>query len=177
MRKPPTDDMRSACYYALELALHQGHDPYVIPLHETVSRGARAATVRGLISRGLAEVRPGAKYNHLTTAGIDVAKEEWAKRTGGKPIPTPLFHRTSEEAAIKILRAREFDVGPEGPWVYFSTARAGDITSGYGGVVLRVLLVVQQEWLDDEFPDGEGGYEEHYRVPLAALRGVHVTRA
>ena len=171
MNIPPTDAMRSACYHALSNGLRNDHDPYVLFIDDR--EGARPPTVKGLVSRGLAEVRPGATLPRLTEAGIDVAKEEWAKRTGGKPIPTPLFHRTSDDVAAKLLLGGAFDFGREGPWVYFSTVRAGGLAEDSWGTCVRVLLAVRPEWLHDELPDGE----EHYRVPLAALRGVRPTYA
>ena len=72
-----------------------------------------------------------------------------------------LYHRTSAEAAKRILR-EGFNKGHEGGRVYFSTKRHGQ-AEGYGNTIVHVRVSMDVAHLDDEFPDGERHYWVDYR--------------
>jgi len=72
-----------------------------------------------------------------------------------------LYHRTSTEAAKKILKDG-FSKGKEGGRVYFSTRPHGQ-AEGYGNTVVHVRVPLSIAHLDDEFPDGEQHYWVDYR--------------
>lgn len=164
-----TATMRAAAYWALRTGLEEGHEPFLIYVDDAKRRVGNA-TKKALHSRGFA-VPDGEGRFFLTELGRDLAAEEWERVHGLRP-PTPLYHRTSPEAAHALAQGAPWTPdpranGPDADYVWFSDRRNGS-AEGYGDGVVRVLLHVEEAWLDDEYPDGEC----HYRVPLKELKGV-----
>ncbi|MBM4574814.1 hypothetical protein GS896_27540 [Rhodococcus hoagii] len=78
-----------------------------------------------------------------------------------------LYHRTTPDAAAAILASRSWSSKENTQEVYFSTVMDGE-NVGYGTAVVSVDVPDDVAELEDEFPGGE----QHYRVPVSALRGL-----
>lgn len=82
-----------------------------------------------------------------------------------------LYHRTNESAAAAIVTGRSWQSKENTQEVYFSTTADGQ-ADGYGQAVISVEVADAAAELEDEFPDGE----QHFRVSVAYLNGLPVTR-
>lgn len=80
-----------------------------------------------------------------------------------------LYHRTSEEAARRILATGRFVTRENTPEAYASNRIDGQGV-GYGDAVVHVRVDEDEAQLEDEFPDDE----RHYRIPL---EGVEIVEA
>lgn len=73
---------------------------------------------------------------------------------------TTVYHRTSAGEAARIMKDG-FRSQENPPLVYVSNRWKGHAT-GYGEVVVVVVIDFDRLTLEDEFPDGE----KHYTVPV-----------
>lgn len=80
-----------------------------------------------------------------------------------------LYHRTSDEAALQIMRTGKFTSKESGAPVYFSSRKSGYATD-YGEVVVEVQVPDDLPVLEDEFDDGE----QHFVVYADDLRREHI---
>lgn len=80
-----------------------------------------------------------------------------------------LYHRTTPDAAERILSTGRWVSRENTQEVYFSTRPAGQ-AEGYGASIVHVRVPAEWCELDDEFPDGE----QHYRVHVDRLTLDHV---
>lgn len=80
-----------------------------------------------------------------------------------------LYHRTSVDSAVVIMRERTMVSKEADGSVYFSTHLEGGQADGYGIAVVHVRVPAHLAELDDEFPSGE----QHYRIDARRLRPEH----
>lgn len=78
-----------------------------------------------------------------------------------------LYHRTSEDAARRILATGRFVTRENTPEAYVSTRIDGHGV-GYGVAVVHIRVDEDDAQLEDEFPDDE----RHYRIPLEGVEIV-----
>lgn len=76
-----------------------------------------------------------------------------------------LYHRTTREAAAKILRTGRFESKESPKRAYFSTQFTDSAASSFGDAVVQVYIPAGLAQLDDEFPSGE----QHYAVPVELI--------
>lgn len=88
-----------------------------------------------------------------------------------------LYHHTSPEAAVQILRDRKMmsNAPVNRPWAHFSTWPDGNAAgmAGYGEAIVEVRLPRELLVPEDRFHSGE----EFFTVPLADLRPEHFVSA
>lgn len=89
-----------------------------------------------------------------------------------------LYHHTTSTAALTITQQRRFESTIRGatgyPSAYFTNVRGGHADGrGTGLVIIEVPDDQLDQWLDDEFPDGE----RHYEIPVHLIRPEWITDA
>jgi hypothetical protein len=78
-----------------------------------------------------------------------------------------IFHRTSPQAALEIIRTHHWKSKEHPPYIYFSNFSVGQ-ADGYGKSTISIDLPKKYLELDDEFPSGE----LHFRA-LASDVNLH----
>jgi hypothetical protein len=83
-----------------------------------------------------------------------------------------LYHRTTPQAALSIMRVRGF-ISKENPkWIYFTDNMNGEHSQSYGSSVVHVRVPIALAELDDSF-DLEAHYRVMgYNVQGKAIRGI-----